>query len=208
MRVLFISRLLSAFQVEVGEELNRRPDIEYRIAFTMRKREGRGQPHWTSFGYDPERYPVMPEGGDPTRWLVDQIREYKPDVLISGQVVHELYDAVIATADDVPYALGFWMEPPDFQRPAAYLMAARQVARLRLSLADFIFAIGERAEHFFAACAPHADMYLIPYGADLSYCFAATPEEKQSERMRFLFSGQLLARHNIHVISESLVRLW
>ncbi|HET9955509.1 MAG TPA: hypothetical protein VFQ61_13440, partial [Polyangiaceae bacterium] len=197
LRVLFISPLFSPFQIEVGEALNRCPGIDYRAVFPMRLREGRRQPHWARYDYDASRYEVMPEAQEPEAWLVQRIRELRPDVLISGQSMGPLYSAVLRTWPEQEYRLGFWMEPPDPFKPAARRVATKELTRLRLSLADFVFGIGLRAEQFYRSCAPQADVTLVPYGEDLSACFAASERDKPSDKLSFLFSGQLIPRHNI-----------
>jgi glycosyltransferase involved in cell wall biosynthesis len=207
LKILFITRLFSPFQIEVANAVNADPGIDFRIAFTIASREGRKQPHWRNFDYDRSRHPIMPDGCNAVPWLVETIRQTTPDVLISGQFLLELYQAVLATWRDERYTLAFWSEPLDATKPPLRRAAALQGTRFRLAFADLILAIGYRAEREFAACAPQADVTLVPYGQDLSDCFAATEEEKRSEVMRFVFSGQLLDRHNIALLMQALVEL-
>lgn len=208
LRVLFISPLFSPFQIEVAEAVNRETNVDYRIAFGMMTREARGQPHWVNYEYDQARYTVMPgDKEDTAAWYAEEIRRIRPDVLISGQIVGALYKAVLATWRDGAYRLGFWMEPPDFTRSAFSLRAVRAASRVRLSIADFVLAIGDRAERYWRGVAPAADVSFLPYGEDLSACFSATKADKPTDRMHFLFSGQLRPRHNIATIREALVKL-
>lgn len=207
-RVLFLSPLFSPFQIEVGDAVNRETNLDYRIAFGRRERRGRGQPHWVRFQYDRERYTTMPDGGGKAvEWYANEVRRLQPDVVIAGQPVGATYAAVLRTWREAPYSLGFWLEGMDPTRPWYRRGATAAAMRLRLSFADFILAIGDRAERYFRRAAPRSAVHLLPYGEDLSPCLEAKQESKPEGPLRFLFSGQLQRRHNIDKILEAAAKL-
>ena len=74
--------------------------------------------------------------------------------------------------------------------------------------ARFILGIGDRAVKFYKEIVS-GDVYLIPYAQDLSLHFAIGKNPKSdNERVTFLFSGQLVERHNIRLIAKALVELY
>ena len=53
------------------------------------------------------------------------------------------------------------------------------------------------------------DVYLVPYSQDLSTHFNINRKMKtKSEKITFLFSGQLVKRHNIRLIAKALMKLY
>lgn len=202
-RVLFLSRLFSPFQIEVGNAARAVADLDYRIAFTMRSREARLQPHWTSFEHDEDLYPVAPEGADSVRWLCSEIDRLKPDVVLAGQPLFDLHAAVVRSWRPNRFRLGYWMEPPDFRHPAWRQVAATRLLSTRLGYADFLLSIGERAERAYRPCAKQARHYLVPYGEDLTACLKTDILEKRT-KLTFLYSGQLRKHHDIKLLCEAI----
>ncbi len=205
MRVLFLSRLFSPFQIEVANAV-RDLGIDYRIAFTMPNRAARMQPHWAAFDHDAELYPVAPEGTRDADWLCAQIDQLSPDVLLVGQPLFGLHEAVLRTWRPNRYILGYWMEPPDFRHPTWRRVAGRQLTKSRIQYADFVLSIGERAERAYLPCAPRAQHFLIPYGADLSRCLAVDLDAKPCETT-FLYSGQLRPHHDIGLLANAIAEV-
>lgn len=203
-RVLFLSRLFSPFQIELASKIREICDIDYQVLFSTFHSQSRSQPHWETFEADKKLYRCCPEHVVPTEWLKAEIAAFKPSIVICGQVIGELFDAVLQTQQDLDYKLGFWLENPDLRRSLVHRAKAGAGFRLHLAAADFIFAIGPDSERFYQRMAPKIPVFLVPYGQDLSKCFAIDGSERSREKTHFLFSGQLRFHHNIKLITEAI----
>ena len=64
-----------------------------------------------------------------------------------------------------------------------------------------IIGIGERARSYYAKFAPAIS---IPYSQDLNFINSNSPIIKNNKDVCFLFSGQLIKRHNIDIILNSI----
>ncbi|MER3390661.1 MAG: glycosyltransferase family 4 protein [Microcella sp.] len=181
--------------------------VDFRIAFASRSRPARQQPHWVAFEYDEDRYRTAPEGQAPEAWLKQEVRRLEPDIVLVGSLVGEVYQVALLAAADPSIRVGFWLEPLDGRRRWPASTATRAAVAMHLTISDFVLAIGALAERTYRSLVlPETGVWLVPYGADLSPCLSIAYEDK-SERFRFLFSGQLLPRHNIAWIMKASERL-
>ncbi len=209
MKVFFASSLFSPFQVELVRELNAQIDGTFVVAFTVPARSARGQPHWRTVSYDDLRERVMPApdglGVSAARaWLSDQIAQAAPDIILCGAVRGPTYAAATAACVQRGIPLGFWLEPPYPLHSRVRRWLTPWVMRRRLRHARFVLAIGDRAEQFYRGLGLPVEC--VPYGQDLSACLRID-RRPIGKPVRFVFSGQLVARHNIHLIMTAFLHL-
>jgi glycosyltransferase involved in cell wall biosynthesis len=200
--------LFSPFQIELAREVNRQLGGLFWLAFGMREREGRQQSHWTRFRYDDmaDHVSLPPDGRAPNaEWVQAQIAAVVPDVVLIGGLGGDLqrFAAEIARARRIPF--GFWLEPPRPRRSRLLRFVGREMLRSRLRQARFVLAIGDRAVRAYRGIV--ARTYLVPYGEDLSPCFDVERVSPHEGGVRFLFSGQLLPRHNLATLLKAMARV-
>jgi len=205
MRILFVTSLYSPFQIELVREVNRISGVEMHAIFTLPQRSARGS-HWREVTYQDlaDRVAVIDEASSDSgiiRWVRDQIERRAPDVVLAGAMDGPIHRAVDAPRSRRDYRLGFWNEPPNFQKQGPYRIARRIGFALRLANADFVLAIGDRALRYYGGLVP--DAYFVPYGEDLSACFANPRPPPPDDRLRFLYSGQLIPRQNIRLLLDA-----
>ena len=210
-KVLSVSTLLSPFQVELAQEINRIAPFKYHVAFTLPFRAARGK-HWTTTRTDLEYVHCIDGQGSHAEqavWAAQLISDLRPDVVIVGRFRGDIYSLARRTATALGTKFGFWLEPPNYLRLPFLHWALKLLAWRRLREADFILAIGDRAERFARTYAPRKEcVHLVPYAQDLSLFLAIPiPRPSDSSVIRFLFSGQLLKRHNIRMIADALTIL-
>ena len=208
--VLSITTLLSPFQMELAQEINRVAPFDYHVAFTMPFRSARGK-HWGTTRIDLEHVHVLKEQrswAEQAVWVKKLILDIRPDAVMVGIFRKEVYSTVQKAATELGISFGFWMEPPNFRLLPSLQWAINLLAWRRLREADFILAIGDRAEYFARQYVSRRErVHLVPYGQDLSLFLAIPEPSEDSSIIRFLFSGQLVKRHNIRMIFDALTVL-
>jgi glycosyltransferase involved in cell wall biosynthesis len=202
MDILIASSLFSPFQLELIRELNRQPGIRARVVFTKPLSSIRGK-HWQSYPWDDVREFVLVAdrevvGREQALWLAAAIDSANPDVLIVGAFLKGVYHGSMKSQVSTRKPVGFWLEGvnPNYSLPKR--IVASVLLRWRLCRAAFVLAIGDRAEQAFRRC--NQRVGLVPYGQDLASCLNIRRAAPVQLPVRFCFSGQLLARHNIDVI--------
>jgi len=209
--IVLVTSQVAPFQVELAEAVNAAdPGVKYRVIFTLA--ENQRPPHWLDLD---ERIAslstIAPTGVGHERirdWAVEELRRWKPDTILIGGIRGLSSDASRAyrAGFDSSVSLGMWME-----QPLHNASLARRIARLldykrRLSMVDFVLAIGDRAHAFYRACNPNT--HFVPYGSDLSACLALPLPKPRGDRTKFLFSGGLQPRHNFPLIMKGFERLF
>jgi len=208
MKVVFVTSLLSPFQLETARAINELTRLKYEVLFALPFREARGR-HWQEGDFsDIERqYAVVPSGRsalEVRRWLLEELRARKPELVLSGALHGPMYAAVRTYFTETGTPWGSWLEQPDPRRHWLRRLAVKVVMTHRLRGASFSIGIGERARQYFGALTPRSAM--VTYGQDLSPCFA-TPPKPRGRPMAFVYSGQLLPRQNIGLIMEAARRV-
>ena len=204
-KIVFISTQVAPFQAELAEAVNRLPNVEYRIVFCWRRNQR--PPHWLKVEDKINQHAVtVPEGleGDQiTEWALNQLVDFSPDVVIAGGVRGSVPEAALRYRREHNGAakVGLWMEPPLQASGRLHAWARAVEYHYRLRKADFVLAIGDRAQFFYRKCNPVTAF--VPYGEDLSECLGAPLPKPTDRPLRYLFSGGLQSRHNFPVIMES-----
>lgn len=211
--MLFLSGLFFLFQVDVANEINKIASFDSYVAFTVPYKKERGK-HWTTPQIQAEH--IHCACSDMTEeqqgiWAESVIKDVHPDILLLGFCRGIIYEKARKASALIGAKYGFWFEPPNFLRPRLRQWVSRYIIRhittkRVIKGAKFALAIGDRAEDFYKSVLRKQDVYLIPYGEDLSLHFqikrTAVPE-----KTHFLFSGQLVKRHNIQLIANALIAL-
>lgn len=209
MRTLLVTSLYSPFQIELAREIVKLGKLDLHIVFTLPERDARGS-HWKEANYDDMRDRIeVIEGpvtdAKVTPWVKAQIEKRTPEVVIAGAMAGPIHRAVHLPRAKRDWTLGFWNEPPNFlKRGRAYRLARKVGYATRLRHADFVLAIGDRALRYYGSVVQNAAF--VPYGEDLSACLESDREPDPRGRVRFVYSGQLIARQNTPVLVESIVR--
>lgn len=208
MRIAFVTSQVSPFQAELAEAINRHSGVQYTVVFCSRR--NLRPPHWLAMEDRIQKQSVtVPPDIAESRvqdWALGCLNDLKPDVIIAGGVRGVVPNAAFQYRRSKPSTLiGLWMEPPLPVSNRIISFAKGVEYKYRLSKADFILAIGDRAESFYRQC--NGRTTLVPYGEDLSICLNSIKTNPVDEPIRFLFSGGLHARHNFPIIMESFRKL-
>lgn len=212
-KVLFVTGLFSPFQVEFANEVNKLGLFEYYVAFTIPYSPIRGK-HWiinikneyTKYIFVAEKN-IFPK--TQAFWATQVICKINPKVLISAFYKGPLYKQIIKIAKSMKHKIGFWCESPNLLYPKLILKIYENlILKENFKNAKFILAIGDRALRTYKKIF-RGDVYLMPYSQDLSLHFSIPRTPKSySDKITFLFSGQLVKRHNIQLIAKALVKLY
>lgn len=209
MRIAFVTSQVAPFQIEVAQAVNDLEGIEYMILFC--RKQSKRPSHWLDVEESTAKFvhivPPDVNETDISDWAVGLLREFDPDVLISGGIRGVWHAAVMAyrkaAKRNVP--LGLWMEQPHPNRNAVHCILQQLYYRKCLWRAEFVLAIGDRADAYYRRI--NANTHFVPYGEDLSVCLDAKLPKQKRDRMRFLFSGGLESRHNIPLIIKGFRRV-
>lgn len=209
-KIVLVSTQVAPFQLELAHAANAMPGIEYRAVFTQS--ENKRPAYWLDLDEHIENFSVIapsevvsPEQRE--AWTVAELRKLAPDVLLVGGVRGPHVSAAFAFrrahAPDIP--VGMWMEPPLRNEKLTHTALRRLDYLGRLRKADFVLAIGDRAHAYYRGC--NANTHFVPYGSDLSHCLELALPKPRADKVRFLFSGGLHARHNFPLIMEAFSKL-
>jgi len=203
MRILLLNSQVAPFQVELAKAINAISGVSFTIGFTHPStRAG----HW-KLAADQSACRLAPHGTTPNglaAWLRQLIEDERPSVILVTGIRGAIYNAVAHY--DRSARVGFWLEQPMAPRPWLYRHLRDIEYRLRLRGADFVLAIGDRALSYYQRLCPRVAM--VPYGQDLSTCLEASPPTRSRNKLRFVFSGQLVARHNIGLMIAAVEQVY
>lgn len=212
-KVLFVTSLFSPFQVELAYEINKLNLFDYYVAFTVPYSARRGK-HWIIKIKEEYAKFIMLANNETNVeaqafWAAQTIIKLNPQIVILGFYKGSIYKQSIDAAKSIKADIGFWCEPPNLLYPNLIIKIYQNlILKRNLKDAKFILAIGDRATRIYKEIY-QGDVHTIPYGQDLSSHFSIHRNPKSDdERIVFLFSGQLVKRHNIQLIAKSLIKLY
>ncbi len=214
-KVLNITTLYSPFQVDIINDFPQgQNDIEYHVAFTILSTVKRGT-HWQAGISSINNFVhSIDKNGDEkyqSRWAMDLIDKLKPDVVIFPRWRGMVFSCCKKYAIQNGMKVGFWGEPPNFLLPRVVQIILARLASFRLNGVDFVFTIGDRCEKFYKTrFNDYKKVYSLTYGQDLSE-FLSLPRHYDSyghKKIKFLFSGQMVKRHNLDLIAKALKYLY
>ena len=212
-KVLFVTGLFSPFQIDMAYEINKVNLFEYYVAFTLPYALRRGK-HWqVKVKKEYDKYIIVPNNIISPKmqavWASRIIMKVRPQIVISGFYKGPIFKEIAKTTKNINSILAFWGEPPNLLYSKLLIKIYQKlILNKNLKNAKFIFGIGERAVNIYKENFP-GDVYLVPYAQDLSTHFNINRKTKtKSEKITFLFSGQLVRRHNIRLIAKALMKLY
>lgn len=205
-KIIFITTLFSPFQIELNKCINRKGEIKFYHVFTKTSYKGRGT-HWNSIDSKSDNVITINATSkvDKIKSLFKIIKEVNPDLIIIGQIrgIVPTISRFYAWTNNVPFV--FWLEQP-FPKNTIISKFLKYIdCYVNFFGTRNIIGIGERATKYYANFAP---TFLIPYSQDLLSINSKKPNRSKNERLKFLFSGQLIVRHNIDIILESIKLLY
>ncbi|WOG25817.1 glycosyltransferase family 4 protein [Endozoicomonas sp. 8E] len=211
-KILFISTLYSPFQIDVVNSFEQEPgQFEYHIAFTLNAASHRGA-HWRSHAAGESQFihTIDKDNGEEYKyeWVINLIQKIKPTHIILGQWKRKLWYKLSDYAFQNNIIYGYWMEPPNFLLPKAIQLILKYYSAYRIRNADFFLTIGDRCEANYQKIASKKTKVLhLSYGQDLSRFLEVDTNNKDNSKVKFLFSGQLIKRHNIPWICKAIFEL-
>ena len=193
-RVVFVTSLLSPFQVDVADAVNREGAVEYHVCFTEYFQRERGK-HWLVDLGSRAYIHCADVRHRPVEWTRKVLDEVTPQVCLCGFYRGAVAEELIRRARSGRFALGLWGEQ---LHPASPPKSWVKEGLLRLAFRsfDFSFAIGDRAYQQYAGASSASRTHLVPYGEDLG-SHLAIERGPATRPMKFLFSGRLVEQHNI-----------
>ena len=212
-RVLNITTLYFPSQAEVCNSFSQeKGSFEYHLAFTHRYAAHRGK-HWQSgIEVENEYIHIIDYDRDEryrTQWAVNLIKKISPTHLIFGRWRGRVVLEVGKFAKRQGIVCGYWMEPPNLLLPKWLQFVLEVYSWYRIRGADFVFAIGDRCERIYKKWVRDSNkVFLLTYGQDLLEFEKIAKTKGSCEKITFLFSGQLLKRHNIKWICYALELLY
>jgi glycosyltransferase involved in cell wall biosynthesis len=208
MRIVFASSLFSPFQIELLRELLKINGTTAHLLFSLASRQARGS-HWQNYDWrDVAEHVHICENpaneNERIAWIRGSVRRLEPGLLISQAFMRGVYHGVAPFLRHKTFPVGFWLEGVNPGYNFAYRRAGDLALWWRLRRADFVLAIGDRAERLFRRFC--RNVKLIPYAQDLSPCFSIKRQRDDERPLHFLFSGQLVERHNIPLMLEATLK--
>lgn len=205
MRIVLLTTQFSPYHIELAEAVNSYPGVSLRIIFS---RQTTRPSHWLS-GSDSPYCELIPEGLQRSEALdrIESLIEGEfPSVIVVGGIRGLIYKAAARATRKRGTPIGFWLEQPTPHLGGIYQELRNIEYRCRLRRSSFVLAIGDRAASFYRTLCRQVAM--VPYGEDLSTCFAFKRVGKSKGKVRFLFSGQLVPRHNIRLLMRVVLKLY
>lgn len=208
-KIAFLTNVVSPFQVELAESMNWIGGINYKVFFCCK--QSARPAHWLDVGEMAKDVAVTipPEVKEPSvqDWLFAQVSAFAPDVILIGGIKGDWYDLAkrYRKRCDQKVLLGLWLEPPLENPNPLHRLVRRLFYRYQHRSADFVLAIGDRSHAYNRRYNPN--IHFVPYGEDLSVCLEAPLRRPPRSKLRFLFSGGLVERHNFQLIMQALQSL-
>ncbi|MGE0323050.1 MAG: glycosyltransferase family 4 protein [Polyangiaceae bacterium] len=193
MKILFITRVISPFQIELGQAL-RELGHDAHILFSTGD-TGTRPKHWNGT-LESWTHAVNIEN-NPLR-LVPFIDNLRPGAIVYGGYRGFPLPLAKRLAKQRGIHLGFWLEKP--LPTTTFRQVIRDVVvREVLSGASFVWPIGPEALRTYSQFVDErSQLHVVPYGEDLSKNLRFDRRyPKAGEPVRFLFSGKYQHRNNI-----------
>lgn len=199
-KLLFITSLYSPFQVDLLKSFDQSKNLRFHIAFTEISSNIRGK-HWR---VDSDRNNCyihsIDKNGDckyKLIWIKKIIEDIKPTHVVLGGWRTQFYKDIYKFSKSKDIRTGFWFEPPNYTLNKITQYVLYLYAKFIVNDADFVFSIGDRSEIYYKKIVKNPqNVYLLTYGQNLDD-FRQIPENFFLDDITFLFSGQLVDRHNI-----------
>jgi len=218
-KIIFVTTIFSPFQVDLAYEINEIAPFEYYIIFTELFSKKRGK-HWLNVKIKKDfiKYIISPPNSsinenERVAWIIGKIKNISPDIVILGFWKGLICNNIIKEIKKQRIKIAFWSEPPYLP----HLMYSNFLAKIygkyflekNIINADFVLGIGDRAVSFYKSIISISpqNVHFVPYGEDLSLHFNIK-RQNPPDKITFLFSGQLVKRHNIKLIAKVLVKLY
>jgi len=201
-RVIFISTLISPFQNELSKYINEHFDIDYNIIYTRRLNNKRGF-HWLAENtnrLETSQIPLLK-----LFKLFNTLKNLNPDLIICGKIRGSVPLSIKLYSFFYNKKFIFWLEGP-FPKKNILTKALKYIeCKLSFKGAENIISIGDRALNYYSK---FCHSVMIPYSQNLHfinehYC----NKFNFSNPINFIFSGQLIDRHNIPVILSAILKL-
>lgn len=212
-KIIFITNLYSPFQVELAHDINSISPYEYHVGFAAPFSKKRGR-HWYN-DTNSENIWVAETAltiDQKIKWITNLIKRVKPDLVLSGFLKGPISEAIKKCVKQMNLKIGLWLEPPRIlYNPLMKWIYINFLLKNYLYNIDFILAIGDRAESIYGNVIGKDKVFFVPYAQDLSQPIRierSRKSEYENEKIVFLFSGQLIKRHNIELIAKAIVKLY
>ena len=213
-KVLFITGLLSPFQIELASEINKINLFDYYVAFTVPYSQRRGK-HWMIRAKDNySKYISIANKemttADQALWAAQIIEQIDPKIVISGSFKGPVLRQISRAKNMVGCKLALWGESPNLLYAELLVkIYIHFVLQKNLRNMHFILGIGDRAVKIYKGIFSSKDVHLIPYAQDLTIHLNIERRRKSvNDKIVFLFSGQLIKRHNIRLLAKVLIELY
>jgi glycosyltransferase involved in cell wall biosynthesis len=206
-KLLFVTSLYSPFQVDLLKSFDQSNNLSFHIAFTENYSNIRGK-HWQDGANHDNSYIHLIDKNEDYEckliWTKRIIEDIKPTHVVLGGWRLRFYKDVFKFAKSKNIKVGFWFEPPNYTLNKITQYMLYLYARIVVSNADFIFSIGDRSETYYKGIVKNPqNVYLLTYGQNLND-FRKIPDKFFLDSITFLFSGQLVNRHNIRWICNAI----
>ncbi|MDC0613340.1 glycosyltransferase family 4 protein [Akkermansiaceae bacterium] len=206
-KVTFVTVIVSPFQIELTDFINEYLDIDFTTVFTKTRYKGRGE-HWKAYKSKGAKIRIVDVRTkiSKIRSLYKTLKSNKPELIVIGQIrgIVPTVCRFYAWKNRVPFV--FWLEQP-FPKKNIFSKTLKDLdCFLNLFGCRAVVGIGNRAVNYYSRFAPS---FMVPYSQDLHFINKAYEKHKTSDpKVRFLFSGQLIPRHNIHLITGAIEMLY
>ena len=206
-KVIFISVIVSPFQIELNNKINEQSEIDFSTVFTKTSYKGRGK-HWNSYINHNAKILIIDVQSKiaKIKSLYNTLKANKPDLIVIGQI-RGLVPAVsryYAWKNNVPFI--FWLEQPFPKKNMLYKTLKYIDCYVHLLGCKNVIGIGNRAVNYYSKFSTTS---MIPYSQDLNFINKEyINNQVHNTKISFLFSGQLILRHNIDIIVNAIEMLY
>lgn len=206
MKILFVTGILSPFWIEFQNIYNS-TDNDLFIFHSDDKLRNRGS-HWAKIDYD-SKYARFCNGKKLNVNLKAMIDEIQPDILIYGGMhrkhIYQFLFTYLKNFSEIPL-INIDEQPFPSRNVIKKIKNAEYSLRFGLVKHALVLAIGDRAANYYKNVVPkHTNVKEFRYFQDLKINKKKIPKD---DKVRFVFSGQLIPRNNIGLICEVIKQLY
>lgn len=212
-RVAFLTSVVSPFWCDVSLAAANL-GIDLRLLFKVKPTLAGRPAHWEEWNNSTEilqRTSRVAKKGvkenELSAWYNKQLHEFSPEVVISSSYLKWSRSPAEQYAKSRQIPLGLWAEKPQPSHGIRKHLKEFLIRR-HLRQFDFCLAIGPRAVAEYNHLMPKPNStYLVPYGQDLSVFSPSHRVPRKNNQLTVLFSGQLVRRHNFHLIVDAIEKV-
>lgn len=203
-KCLLISGVPSPFQVELAEEISLHDDVWSMDVWFFNKLPVHRGEHWISSINCNYSYFLHESLGGENISLLELIEKNIYDLVVCGLPIHLKTLKVLQPVLRKQIPVVMWNEQP-VPRNAIFSLIKMSLYRFVFNRVQPIgfFAIGDRAVCHYRRLFD-GPVYLVPYFQKLSNDLLPLVSSRKSEKVRFLFSGRLIARNNIKQVLKAI----